>query len=55
MIEIAKMRKLAKINLNQYHHYIGSDLVVAVAVIISSCTPKETAEAQSQQKNRPKT
>ncbi len=53
MIEIAKMPKLAKINLNQYHHYLGSVLVVGVAIIISSCTPKETADAQSQQKNRP--
>ena len=53
MIEIAKMPKLAKINLNQYHRYLGSVLVVGVAIITSSCTPKEAADAQSQQKNRP--
>ncbi len=53
MIEIAKMPKLAKINLNQYHRYLGSVLVVGVAIITSSCTPKEAADAQSQQNNRP--
>ncbi len=53
MIEIAKMPKLAKINLNQYHRYLGSVLVVGVAIITSSCTPKEAADAQSQEKNRP--
>lgn len=53
MTEIAKMPKLAKINLNQYHRYLGSVLVIGVAIITSSCTPKEAADAQAQQKNRP--
>jgi RND family efflux transporter MFP subunit len=53
MIEIAKMSKLAKINFNQYHRYLGNILVVGIAIIASSCTPKEAADAQSQQQNRP--
>jgi HlyD family secretion protein len=53
MIEIAKMPKLAKVNINQYHRYLGSVLVVGVAIITSSCAPKQAADAQSQQANRP--
>ncbi len=55
MSAIAKMPKLANNKFkNQYYHHLLKAFVVGVALIAGSCSsPKEAADAQSQQRNQP--